>query len=35
MSKDLVALDKALGGGWQGFQYDVSQPLPAVKVMDD
>ena len=35
VSKDLVALDKALGGGWQGFQYDASQPLPAVKVMDD
>ncbi len=35
VSKDLVALDKALGGGWQGSQYDASQPLPAVKVMDD
>jgi outer membrane protein, multidrug efflux system len=35
VSKDLVALDKALGGGWQGFRYDASQPLPAVKVMDD
>jgi multidrug efflux system outer membrane protein len=35
VSKDLVALDKALGGGWQGFQYDAKQPLPAVKVMDD
>ncbi len=35
VSKDLVALDKALGGGWQGFQYDASQPLPAAKVMDD
>jgi NodT family efflux transporter outer membrane factor (OMF) lipoprotein len=35
VSKDLVALDKALGGGWQSFQYDAKQPLPAVKVMDD
>ena len=35
VSKDLVALDKALGGGWQGFQYDAKQPLPAVKVLDD
>jgi NodT family efflux transporter outer membrane factor (OMF) lipoprotein len=35
VSKDLVALDKALGGGWQGFQYDAKQPLPAVKVMDE
>jgi NodT family efflux transporter outer membrane factor (OMF) lipoprotein len=35
VSKDLVALDKALGGGWQGFQYDAKQSLPAVKVLDD